>query len=246
MKVEIYFTADRDFNVLDNILIDHNVVITRQIRNKIYAVSFETDVNNVEENARLLSEILDRINNQGLKYFISDNEPANYYNIQLYPHYNSFERKLRKLVYMLAIQSNDMSLNEVAYKINELTFGEIASALFDTKKPVQKYCQYIKKSENTKFYSAKALESADDKTLWSFMVKEDSFILQHFEQIRTYRNATMHAHDISYLEYCKALSMIQAANVELDALIQEYGCKIVYNRPDIQKIINELKNCFKK
>ena len=72
------------------------------------------------------------------------------------------------------------------------------------------------------------------------MVEDKTFFVEHFEQLTTYRNDVMHAHNMDYINYCKALILIKSANVELYRLICHYLNQEKYIRPDIEKILNHI------
>lgn len=239
MKIEIFFPNDNYQQKLKNLLLDNSVSIKQDNQNGIYVLS--VDICGEEECcAKSLSEILEEIKTkcQNENLFISKNEASAFFNRQLYPHFNNFERDLRRLIYIIAIKSNDPNINIIADGIEKLDFGEIGNEIIYNKKPVKAYKNKIQNNPNTKFYRQQALADAKDKTLWSFMVEENSFILEHFEQIMNYRNDVMHAHNMDYINYCKALIIITSANEELYRLIFRYLNQKIYIRPDTQKILN--------
>lgn len=239
MQIELYFPNDNYQQKLKNLLSDNTVSIKQNNQNGIYILSI--DICGEDEScAKSLSEILEEITTKcpNENFFISKNEASVFFNRQLYPHFNNFERNLRRLIYIIAIKSNDSNMNSIADKIENFDFGEIGNEIIYNKKTVKAYKDQIQNDPNTKFYRRKALADAKDKTLWSFMVEDKTFFVEHFEQLTTYRNDVMHAHNMDYTNYCKALILITGANEELYSLICHYLNQKKYIRPDIEKLLN--------
>lgn len=173
-----------------------------------------------------------------------ENGSSIYFETKLYPLFNEFERKLRKLLYLTsAIKNNNNleennkqndnskkkesdSMDDVKNTINNinglevLELGIIFQALFVDKNIQQTIHKFM--NENSNQLSQKdileKINETDEITFWKqFMGDNVTVTLQsNYNVIRKYRNDIMHAHNIGYEAYMDANKLIKIINKELD------------------------------
>lgn len=146
-----------------------------------------------------------------------------YYNRRLYPHFNEFERKLRKLLYLKSALSKDKKDSETIKDIERLDFGKIFELLFSDTQFVQDARKTVKEKtwQFTKSEILDALQKIAENTLWDRMVGENavSQLRSEFTKVKDYRNDVMHAHSMNTASYSAALKLIEKINEQLDAEI---------------------------
>lgn len=146
-----------------------------------------------------------------------------YYNRRLYPHFNEFERKLRKLLYLKSALSKDEKDSETIKDIERLDFGKIFELLFSDTQFVQDARKTVKEKtwQFTKSEILDALQKIAENTLWDRLVGENavSQLRSEFTKIKDYRNDIMHAHSMNTSSYLAALKLIERTNEQLDVEI---------------------------
>lgn len=142
-----------------------------------------------------------------------------YYNKALYPHFNEFERKLRKLLYLKSALSRDAKDSVLIKNLESKDFGEIFTLLFSD-------AQFVKDTRNllnkktwqfTKDEIIVAIQKIIESTVWDNLIGKDTVPLlrSDFVRVKTYRNDIMHAHSMEASEFVDATRLIKAINKQL-------------------------------
>ena len=208
-----------------------------------------------ESSAKTLSDVHVHIK----KYapYVLSNESSAYFNKALFPHFNEFERNLRKFLYLKSALSTDKIDSEVINNLESKDFGEIFTALFSD----SVFVQNVKKAVNDKTWQfskneiISTIQKTNENTRWDTAIGENVVptLRLKFPKVKEYRNDVMHAHNIDYDDYSKALKMIQKINGELtfaiSMLVDDKGSdsdnKFVFNEI-IKNAIKELDEAEQK
>ena len=120
-----------------------------------------------ESSAKILSSVHSYIVNNFHPTVLS-NECSAYYNKALYPHFNEFERKLRKLLYLKSALSRDAKGSALIKDLESKDFGEIFTLLFSDAQFVQgtKALVNNKTWQFTKDEILAAIEAISENTVW--------------------------------------------------------------------------------
>lgn len=172
-----------------------------------------------EDSAKLLSAINEIVVDK-YKPTVLTNESSTYFNKRLFPLFNEFERKLRKLVYLKSALYNKKEETKAVYNLEAMTFNEIFEILFTDRDFMLK----LKEKVNDKFYKfsstsiAKLINELPEITLWGKLFKKGAVnnLENNFDTIKKYRNDVMHAHNTNYKNYKDAFKLIKTTNAELD------------------------------
>lgn len=143
-----------------------------------------------------------------------------YYNKALYPPFNEFERKLRKLLYLKSALSKDKKDSETIKDLESKDFGEIFTLLFSD----AQFVLNVKKSVNDKTWQftkdeiLAALQHISENTLWDKLIGENAVPLlrSDFVKVKEYRNDIMHAHSMNSSSFSAAMKLIKKINEQLD------------------------------
>ncbi len=146
-----------------------------------------------------------------------------YFNKALYPHFNEFERKLRKLLYLKSALSSDKKDSETIKDLEIKDFGEIFTLLFSD----AQFVQDVKKSVSAKTWQftkdeiLEALQSISENTLWDKLIGADAVQLlrKNFVKVKDFRNDVMHAHSMNNSSFSSAMKLIKGINEQLDTEI---------------------------
>ena len=182
------------------------------------------------------------------------NESSAYFNRTVYPLINEFERKLRKYIYLRISIFNDgkdddnkITVEEksdndnddkakkktkenknrmVIFTLEKMEFGELYRSLFTDENVINTFNKRVHSRISSKSFYEKVLSEIDEKTIWDTIkgINEDDCIKNNFLIITDYRNDTMHAHNISYSDYCKQRKMfgnaIDYLDTEIDKILE--------------------------
>lgn len=175
-----------------------------------------------ESSAKILSSVHSYIVNNFLPTVLS-NECTAYYNKALYPHFNEFERKLRKLLYLKSALSRDAKGSALIKDLESKDFGEIFTLLFSDAQFVQgtKALVNNKTWQFTKDEILAAIEAISENTVWDNLIGKDAVPLlrSDFVKVKSFRNDIMHAHSMETAKYNEAAKLIKEINKQLDAEI---------------------------
>ena len=169
-----------------------------------------------ESSAKILSSVHSYIVNNFHPTVLS-NECSAYYNKALYPHFNEFERKLRKLLYLKSALSRDAKGSALIKDLESKDFGEIFTLLFSDAQFVQgtKALVNNKTWQFTKDEILAAIEAISENTVWDNLIGKDAVPLlrSDFAKVKSFRNDIMHAHSM------ETAKLIKEINKQLDAEI---------------------------
>ena len=224
MKLEYLHKDDSYKNEIPKLLLDEKITLEEKEKNGLYLFSF-TIVGENEESAKYLCEMKEQITTtfQNNMPFLLTDEAGEYFNKRLYPYFNKFERLLRKVLFLVSIKENNSSALEIAKKLETSDFGEIYESIFTSKTFREEVKLEVVKNSNNIFSKSEIIEkikNMKEETIWNKMFAGNyEYISTHFLEIKNYRNDIMHAHNISYATYTKALKLIEKANSELENII---------------------------
>lgn len=185
-----------------------------------------------KENANALSVVHEYVMDNYRPTVLSNGCSA-YYNKFLYPFFNEFERKLRKLLYLKSALSGDKSDCETIKDLESKDFGTIFALLFSD----SQFIQNVKKSVNEKTWQftkselLDVLQEISENTLWDKLLGEDAVpsLRSDFVKVKEFRNDVMHAHNMNASSFSAALKLIKKINEQLDV---ELGKIIVDKNAD--------------
>ncbi len=203
-----------------------------------------------EESAKILSDVHKVL----MQYspLVLSCESSEYFNRMLFPLANEMERKLRKMLYLVASISDDQKAKESIKQLEEKDFGEIFDLLFIDQEFISNMKKRIIADGKSEFngrsrFSKKEiktyLESLVEHTLWDTILGENDVptLRQRFRDVQTYRNDIMHAHNISKEVFGKAKYLFEKINQELvstiDGLLGKSGSKSAEQKPEANMAI---------
>jgi hypothetical protein len=176
MKIEILLFNDCN-SLIKSLILPDGITADLCLENGINSLKFCVDGED-EKSAEMLSNSFDEIKKKfaNCRYFISVNEPSAYFNKNLYPAFNTFERNLRKLIFIVAIKSGNENILRIAEKVEFLELGDLDNDLIRSKVGVKAYKNSIQNNPNAGWYKNHIDNIIKEKTLWQFLIEEDSFI----------------------------------------------------------------------
>ena len=189
------------------------------------AVIFALSINsNSFDSAKTLSNKNLEIINKYKPTVLLD-ESSEYFNKNLYPLANEFERKLRKLLYLSSILHKEESDCKNIDNLEQKDFGTIFNLLFTDIKFINAVKAVI--NDKTWQYTQKeildSIKSIKENTLWDKIISKSTVptLRESFLEVKQYRNDIMHAHNINFETFDKAKKLFKKINSELDIAIQE-------------------------
>lgn len=245
MKIEILFKNYSFKEQIANICVDNSILVNQQFDNRLNCVTYELQEYNLE-NAKILSTICDKYKELKIDCYISINDAAEYFNRSLYPEFNKFERNLRKLIFILAIKSNDGEIIHCADKLdkqaydNPWQFNKLMNYLFNNGGPLKTIKKRDYDSEFIKQTVEVNINALPKSSLWSYFVKEKSYLTENYQKIVTFRNGVMHASNMNFKKFLEVKSAIEEANREVELLIVQYANQTTYLTTPIQKTLNKI------
>ena len=222
MIQEYLFTSDEHRNAVERYAPESCEKDIYDIDNSdCWIVTYSKEGTN-ENNAKILSSIHNYIVNNFHPIVLS-NECSAYYNKALYPHFNEFERKLRKLLYLKSALSQDAKSSVLITQRSTVDFGEIFTLLFSDTQFVQgtKTLVNNKTWQFTKDEILAAIEELSENTVWDNLIGKDAVprLRSDFAKVKSFRNDIMHAHSMETARYNKAVNLIKEINKQLNAEI---------------------------
>ncbi len=190
-----------------------------------------------------LSKFKELLGKNKIRYSIISNEISEYFAMRLYPKFQSYETKLRK-IFILALSPledkkvigriKESSEGKIDFtninttgKIEELGIGELHDLIFEINlNPVDDYHNFFRDFElRNEFELKKLIDSIFPVTVWDRFFskflgdrKNDSILQKNYHDIRKFRNDVMHFHTISYRYYRRAEVMLIKAIEELEII----------------------------
>lgn len=220
MKLEFLYTDDSYKGKIHDIKLEDSVILSHTNKSGLFIFSYEVKGEN-KDSARILSNIKSQVEKliDKEKCFLLNDGASEYYNKQLYPLYNWFERELRQVIAMAAVQDGKEKTKKLAHDLEGLDFGGIYKALFTS----QDFWENFKNIKRDKPLSKKDLinriNAFEEKILWDEMFTSDfSFLPDNFDKIREFRNDVMHAHNISFEKFKESKNLIENAIIDLDRI----------------------------
>lgn len=182
-----------------------------------------------EQAARDLSDI-DMYVQEHFAVTLLRSDCSAYFTNKLYPLLSSFERTLRKLLYIFSAINND---DESAKNIKELekkTIGQIFTMLFIDDAFVSSIKDSIKGANRDIFSKddiLKLISSVDEKTVWDSLMGDDIVptLRKNFQEVRFIRNNVMHAHNINWNEYENSRKLLRKIIKEMDTALDDVSIK---------------------
>lgn len=182
-----------------------------------------------EQAARDLSDI-DMYVQEHFAVTLLRSDCSAYFTNKLYPLLSSFERTLRKLLYIFSAINND---DESAKNIKELekkTIGQIFTMLFIDDAFVSSIKDSIKGANRDIFSKddiLKLISSVDEKTGWDSLMGDDIVptLRKNFQEVRFIRNNVMHAHNINWNEYKNSRKLLRKIIKEMDTALDDVSIK---------------------
>lgn len=155
---------------------------------------------------------------------------SEYFTNKLYSLLSSFERTLRKLLYIFSAINND---DESAKNIKELekkTIGQIFTMLFIDDAFVSSIKAIIKGANRdifSKDYILTLISSVDEKTVWDSLMGDDIVptLRKNFQEVRSIRNNVMHAHNINWNKYENSRKLLRKIIKEMDTALDDVSIK---------------------
>ena len=246
MKLEFLYTDESYKEKIKDIKIGDSVTLSHTNESNLYIFSYEIKGEN-SDGAKLLSDIKIQVYKviDKEKCFLIGDGASEYYNKQLYPLYNQFERGLRQVIALSAVRDGKEKTKQLARELEGLDFGEIYKALFTS----QDFWDNFKKIKRDEILSNKDLiakiRAFEEKTLWDEMFTKDfPFLPDNFDKIRRRRNDIMHAHNISYEDYKSSKKLVEKANLELKRISEQILCDEIIS-PNISDVFAILEGISK-
>ena len=177
-----------------------------------------------EQSARHLSAL----NREMLEQYsptVLTNESSAYFNKSLFPLFNEFERKLRKLLYLKSALSKNQRDSDIIKDLEKKDLGKIFELLFTDEEFISRTKKEISR-KTWQFTKAEILESLggiDENTLWDALMGEDSVpeLRKKFLTLKDFRNDVMHAHNMDTTTFNSAKKMLTEVNDQLTAEIRK-------------------------
>lgn len=222
MIQEYLFTADAHRNIVEQYTPESCEKEIYDIDNSdCWIVTYSRSGEN-ENSARCLSAAHNYVVSNFYPIVLSNGCSA-YYNKALYPLFNEFERKLRKLLYLKSALSRDAQGSALIKDLESKDFGEIFTLLFSD----QQFVRDTRTTVNartwqfTKTEIIAAIQELSENTVWDSLIGKDAVPLlrSDFVRVQSYRNDIMHAHSMDTANYTDAAKLIKEINRQLDAEI---------------------------
>ena len=183
-----------------------------------------------EERAKKLDRLSERIGDKYADlYKIVSSESSQYFCERIYPLIVKIETKLRYALYVSRALFENGNVDKDSFKIGQKTkkeieeadFGEIYEAVF-TDADLQGKVKDINGQKLTKADLIKKIESVDEHSLWEQIVGTNyNYIVEHFLEIKNYRNDVMHNHLLTYEQYVCEQTILNHAIEEFDRVIND-------------------------
>lgn len=153
-----------------------------------------------------------------------------YFTNKLYPLLSSFERTLRKLLYIFSAISNDDKSAKNIKELEKKTIGQIFMMLFIDDAFVRSIKDSIKGANRDIFSKddiLKLISSVDEKTVWDSLMGDDIVptLRKNFQEVRSIRNNVMHAHNINWNEYENSRKLLRKIIKEMDTALDDVSIK---------------------
>lgn len=254
MKIEYIFEGNNIRVTFEKMPYAENIICTKKQIPGGYLYSYETN-DESEKSLMSLSYLVELVkdNLDKKNYLLLHDGLSAYFNRQLYPKINQFERLLRGVYRLIVLKDPKQKVDETAKNLETVNFESLHILFFCDKnnsKVINKFCE----KSFTLYELKEEINKLEDKSWWkqAFQTKH-TFIPKNFQKIRKCRNAVMHAHNFLYNEFLDYNKLMDKANKELIAIIDEIldGQKempafdpemlnLIANSEPIQSILNKI------
>lgn len=178
------------------------------------------------ENERT-AKMLSKINHNIIENFnpiVLLNECSAYFNESLFPLVNSFERKLRKLLYIAQSLTNEPKVKEKIYDLESKDLGAIFTILFSDENFVRSVRTKVKETswQFTKSEILRSIDGIGETSIWDILFSRDKIkeLIDNFDKVKNYRNDVMHAHNMDVDNYNRAKKLFSSINESLTKEIE--------------------------
>ena len=222
MKLEILFKSNSFKEHLSNINIPDNVSKRVYCYAGLHSVTYEINDKSLIS-AKTLSDIRKSFVDNKIDCYISIDEAIEFFNVSLYPKFNTFERNLRRLIYIIAIKSGDSEMIAHANIITtHRSFGKLMTALFDNEEKLKPIKKRPYDSDFMKQMTERQIDGLSKKTLWSYFVAQNSFTAAHSKELSDCRNDIMHSNEMSFETFVHMDYVIEESTREVELLTSQY------------------------
>lgn len=182
-----------------------------------------------EQAARDLSDI-DMYVQEHFAVTLLRSDCSAYFTNKLYPLLSSFERTLRKLLYIFSAINNDYESAKNIKELEKKTIGQIFTMLFIDDAFVRSIKDSITGANRDIFSKdniLKLISSVDEKTVWDSLMGDDIVptLRKNFQEVRSIRNNVMHAHNINWSEYENSRKLLRKIIKEMDTALDDVSIK---------------------
>lgn len=182
-----------------------------------------------EQAARDLSDI-DMYVQEHFAVTLLRSDCSAYFTSKLYPLLSSFERTLRKLLYIFSAINNDDESTKNIKELEKKTIGQIFTMLFIDDAFVSGIKDRIKGANRDIFSKdniLRLISSVDEKTVWDSLMGDDIVptLRKNFQKVRSIRNNVMHAHNINWNEYENSRKLLIKIIKEMDTSLDDVSIK---------------------
>ena len=182
-----------------------------------------------EQAARDLSDI-DMYVQEHFAVTLLRSDCSAYFTNKLYPLLSSFERTLRKLLYIFSAINNDDESPKNIKELEKKTIGQIFTMLFIDDAFVRSIKDSIKGANRDIFSKddiLKLISSVDEKTVWDSLMGDDIVptLRKNFQEVRSIRNNVMHAHNINWNKYENSRKLLRKIIKEMDTALDDVSIK---------------------
>ena len=198
-----------------------------------------------EQAARDLSDIDEYVRDH-FAVTLLRSECSAYFTNKLYPLLSSFERTLRKLLYIFSAINNDDESAKNIKVLEKKTIGQIFTMLFIDDAFVSSIKDSIKGANRDIFSKddiLKLISSVDEKTVWDSLMGDDIVptLRKNFQEVRFIRNNVMHAHNINWNEYENSRKLLRKIIKEMDTALDDVSIKesIVTKKPSYNHTLSD-------
>lgn len=222
MKLEYLYTDDSYKEKIAD-LVSEAITLSEKKKDNLYVFTFSIDGES-DDKAKNLSDIHSNVLKklEDAKLFVLSDEAAEYFNKNLYPLFNKFERLFRKVIYLISNKKTNEKALQQAKQLEALDFGQIYTVFFTDSKYLIQVKNLINKTPLSKKDLIEKLKEEKETTLWKELFgSKYSEIPNSFFKIKDARNDVMHAHNITYSQYSDTKSTIIHANSILQKIIDD-------------------------
>lgn len=179
-------------------------------------------------------------------YIILNNGCSEYFNKRLFPLINDFERKLRKLLYLVSAFQRNQNIQgiENVKSLEEKDLGKVFDLVFTDKNFNDEIRKKINKDITWSYTKKWIIEEINKNfveiTLWNQLFDDSlSIVSENYLVIKNCRNDVMHAHDMDYDNYLKTEELFTDVNNQIDEYIYK---TLIKGKLSVEKIISFNEN----